>query len=474
MSSTKETPRPCPIAPERPSPELSTYPQSTGPHIGCGLGARHDRISPSARRPWPRRRTSGSTVRTLSAAIIALTVALTLGLTGCGKGGNNAGAQGQARAGQAGQNGRGQRPAEPAIPVAVESARVGPIASYYTATATLTAEKEAEILARVTGVIQKLTCEEGDFVQTGDALLQIEDDEYRLRLRQAEANRANLQDRHNRLKGMFEQQLVSAEEYESATNEFKAAEAAEELARLELSYSTVRAPFSGRIVQRLVDPGQNVGVGTPLFVISDFDPLLAVVHVPSKEFKRLKPNQPVQLVLDSTRERLEGRIKLVSPVIDPASGTIKVTVEIPKPPAGTRPGDFAEVRIVTERREESLLVPKISVFTDRGDRVVYVASDSTAERRVVDVGFEDDVHSEILAGVTAGEGIVVKGQRSLKHGAAIKILAGDALTAPAAAKAATDDKAGRGADIEAEAAPAATDTTQADSTRTAQGQKAGL
>jgi membrane fusion protein (multidrug efflux system) len=216
--------------------------------------------------------------------------------------------------------------------------------------------------------------------------------------------------------------MVSAEEYENAKNELKSAEAAEEIARLNLSYTNVVAPFSGRVVSRLVDVGQNVSAGTSLFVISDFDPLLAVVQVPSKEFKRLQVDQRVELTLDSNKQRLHGRIKLVSPVIDPTSGTIKVTVEIHEYPAGTRPGDFAEVSIVTERRADTVLVPKIAVFTDRGEHVVFVAADSTAERRVVSPGFEDDANTEILQGMTAGEKVVVKGQRSLKHGAAVKVL----------------------------------------------------
>jgi membrane fusion protein, multidrug efflux system len=159
-----------------------------------------------------------------------------------------------------------------------------------------------------------------------------------------------------------------------------------------------------------------------LFVLSDFDPLLARVHVPSKEFKKLKPDQPVELVLESNRQKLSGRIKLVSPVIDPTSGTIKVTIEITDYPAGVRPGEFAEVHIVTERRLGSTLVPKIALVTDRGEQVLYVAADSTAERRTVEVGFEDDNFAEILSGVSPDESIVVRGQRSLKHGSVIKIL----------------------------------------------------
>jgi membrane fusion protein (multidrug efflux system) len=121
----------------------------------------------------------------------------------------------------------------------------------------------------------------------------------------------------------------------------------------------------------------------------------------------------------------------VSPVIDPTSGTIKITVEIPEYPTDTRPGDFAEVSIVTEKRAGTTLVPKIAVFTDRGDQIVYVAADSTAERRVVELGFEDDENAEITSGVSEGEDIVVKGQRSLKHGAPIKILEADTASAGA-------------------------------------------
>jgi membrane fusion protein (multidrug efflux system) len=184
----------------------------------------------------------------------------------------------------------------------------------------------------------------------------------------------------------------------------------------------VTAPFSGRLTRRLVDVGQTVSVGTPLFAIADFEPMLARVHVPAKEFRKLQTDQPVELRLDTGDTRLQGRIKLISPVIDPQSGTIKVTVEIPDPPAHVRPGDFAQVSIVTERHDAALLVPRIAVFSEKGEDVIFVAADSTAERRVVTLGFSDNDHAEITSGLAAGERVVVKGQRSLKHGSPIKIL----------------------------------------------------
>ncbi len=363
--------------------------------------------------------------RTLLAAVtVSLTVGLLL-MAGCG--GDGGGDQAQAHGGAGGKGkggGRGEgRAQQPPVPVAVQPVEIGSIASYYTATATLAAEKEAEVLARVAGVVDALFCEEGDIVRKGDELLRIDNDEYRYRLQQAEADRANLESRYERVQKMIEQKLVSAEEFEGVKSDLESARAAEGLARLSLSYTRVVAPFTGRVVTRHIDVGQNINPGTALFVLSDFNPLLARIHVPAREFNKLNVEQPVDLMLESSGARLAGRIKLISPVIDPSTGTIKVTVEITDYPAGTRPGDFAKVSIVTERRLGSTLVPKIAIVTDRGERVVYVAAaDSTAERRVVEVGFEDDENAEIISGVNEGQSVVVRGQRSLKHGQSIKIL----------------------------------------------------
>lgn len=330
----------------------------------------------------------------------------------------------ESTAGGRSESGPGQRPEQPPVPVAVQIVTSGSIASTYRANATLEADAEAEILARVPGVVQTIAVEEGDRVKQGHALLQIEADEYRFRLQQAEAATNNFQARFERLQDMVERGLVSAEEFDTAEADFKSAEADEGLARIELGYTTVRAPMDGIIVERLVDPGQPISANVPVFRIADFEPLLARVHVPSKEFRRLTTEQPVTVRLDSDGTVLHGRIQLVSPVIDPASGTIKVTVEIPEYPAGVRPGDFAEVRIVTERREGRTLVPRVALVSDKGEDVVFVEREGRAERRAVEIGLSDDLHAEIVSGVEPGEYVVVKGQRSLQHGQPVRVLEG--------------------------------------------------
>jgi membrane fusion protein (multidrug efflux system) len=383
-----------------------------------------------------------STPRVSSAWGVLLFAAIILALisfiAGCsGKSSDEAaqhqgGPGGNAGHGPMGQGGPGAM--QQAIPVAVAPAVTGPIASYYNATASLEAEKEARILARAAGVVGSLTAEEGDHVAEGEVLLTIANQEYRYRLQQAEAATMNLKARFQRFEAMMAEQLTTEEEFQAARSDLATAEAEEGMARLNLSYTTVRAPFSGKVTARLVDLGQNISVGTEVMVMADFDPLLARVHVPSREFNKLQQDQLVDLVLDSSGERLKGRIKLISPVIDPGSGTIKVTVEVPEYPAGTRPGDFAQVRIVTELRPGALLVPRTAVITDKGETIVFVAvagqpsdkgpAGTRAERRIVTVGFTDDDFTQIVSGLEPGENVVVKGQRSLKHGSPMRILEG--------------------------------------------------
>ena len=333
---------------------------------------------------------------------------------GCGNGGGTP-ARGEGP-------GPGERQGAPPVAVAVAPPERGEIASYYTANASLDPNKEAEVVARVSGVVLELAAEEGDLVQKGDLLLRIEESEYRHRLSQTEAEASKVKARFDRLTKMVEGDLISAEEFEETRSDLMSAEAAKELAALELSYARVRSPFRGRVVRRYVDPGQMVSEGTALFQVADVSVLLSRVHVPAKEFRNIRTDQTVELRVDSSDEVLQGEITLVSPIIDPATGTIKVTVEVTDYPGSIRPGDFAEVRIVTDRHENTLLVPKTAVISEKGEDVVYLAVEGVAERRVVQAGFRNEEFAEIISGLAGGESVVVQGQRSLREGQPVKIL----------------------------------------------------
>ncbi len=350
---------------------------------------------------------------------IGLALGWVIAAAGCEKEGTaHGGPPGQ---GHEGPGGDGQRKL-PTLPVAVESAVRGTIASYYSATATLDPNKEADVVARVSGTVLELLAEEGDHVRHDQVLLRVDDEEYAYRLKQAEAAEEKQQSRFQRAKEMHSRELVSGEAFDDTRTDLLSAEASRELAALELSHTEIRAPFDGRVTTRAVDPGEMVSSGTVLFTVADLSRLLARVHVPARAFRRIQTDQTVELIVDSSQDTLRGKITLISPIVDPASGTIKITVEVRDYPPTTRPGDFAQVRIVTEQHANTVLVPRNAVVSEKGEQVVYVVADSTAQRRLVAVGFQDKERAEITSGVESGERVVVQGQRSLRDGQPIKIM----------------------------------------------------
>lgn len=320
-----------------------------------------------------------------------------------------------------------------AVPIAVAHVEVGQAQNRYVTTTTLEAESRADLRSRTTGTVEELLVEEGQLVKEGQILLVLEDDDLKLREASAQIELDRVQMEYARLKRMHDAGVLAPQEYETIQIDLKKAKADLEAARLQLSYTRVRAPFSGQVVRRMVDLGAHVTGGDLLFVMMDVDPLLARVFIPANRLGGVAAGQKVDMTVDSTAEMLHGTISLVSPIVDPETGTVKVTAELDNAPDRVRPGDFAEVRVVTDSRENALLVPSIAVFEEQGKKILYVAADGTASRRVVEVGFIDEGYTEILGGIQAQDLIVVKGQRNLRDEVPVEILEGPPEQAAAAA-----------------------------------------
>lgn len=315
-----------------------------------------------------------------------------------------------------------EEPETPAIPVEVAQVRQGSVTAFYSTTATLEAESEARVVPRLGGTIVELFVEEGDRVTAGQPLARIDDDRYRLSLAQAEANVSRLEQDFRRSQEMQARNLISAEAFERAKFEYEAQRAQFDIAKLELSHTTITAPIDGIVSERMIKVGNTVNTAEPAFIVTAMDTLLATLHVPERELSRLAVNQPAHIAVDALAgRRFEGHIQRISPVVDPTTGTFRATVEVTSDGA-LKPGMFGRVNIVYDVRDNTLLVPVEAVLAEDARTTLFVVVDGEAQRRDVEVGYRNNGSVEIRNGVTEGESVVVTGQASLRDKTKVAVI----------------------------------------------------
>lgn len=309
------------------------------------------------------------------------------------------------------------------IPVRTTAVETGRVAAYISATANLVPENEITILAEWEGRLDELNVGEGDRFAAGQVLATVARDDGEIAFKKAQVRASTSRMAFERAEKLRAEELISSEQFDKVAldHEISGQELAEAEWRLEKTL--VRAPWGGVVTQRTVQPGQHVRPGDQLFTVADFDPLVARIYLPEKDVLSLAEGRQVRLSLKADPSVVfGGRIRQISPVVDTATGTVKVTVEATAVPQAVRPGAFVTVDVVREAKPAALLLPREAVVRELQKAYVFVASEGVAERRAVTLGLEEDGKVEITSGVAAGEAVIVAGQGGLKDGATVTVL----------------------------------------------------
>src|SRR5690606_723478 len=194
----------------------------------------------------------------------------------------------------------------------------------------------------------------------------------RYEMQQAEANLRKLERDYARNVDLRERGIISQGDFEKILYEMEALKASFDLARLELSYTEIRAPIDGVVAQRFIKVGTTLPVNAPTFHITSLDPLIAYLHVPEREYRNLEAGQAATVRVDALRNvAFEGIVARISPVIDPATGTFKVTVEIEDPTGRLRPGMFGRIDIVYDSHVNALQIPRSAIVEEAGQSIVF-------------------------------------------------------------------------------------------------------
>jgi RND family efflux transporter MFP subunit len=350
-----------------------------------------------------------------------------------------------------GSRNRYQPPPPP--PVTVSRPLRLPISEYLETTGSVAASKSVDLVARVEGYLRSVNFQDGSVVKAGELLFVIEPEPYQAKLASQEAQLLEAQSEYERQLRLIKENATSQANVDKWRSQRDEAQANVALARINLGYTRITAPFTGRVGRHQVDPGNLVGSSgsaTKLATIEQIDPAYVYFSVNERDVLHVRaaaqahgqpinnaPRVPVQLGLQTEAGYPhEGVLDFANTGLDTGSGTLQLRAVVPNPERIFLPGLFARIRIARDQPTAHLVVPDRVVGNDQvGSYLMVVAADHKVEQRRVQIGAVSDGLRAILAGIEPDTQVVIDGLQNAVPGNLVSPVE-RALVAPATAAAA--------------------------------------
>ncbi|GAB4338894.1 MAG: efflux RND transporter periplasmic adaptor subunit [Candidatus Abyssubacteria bacterium] len=313
--------------------------------------------------------------------------------------------------------GREEVPAKSAAGLKTLEVTISTVPIEIEAVGTVTARESAEISSRIMAAVSKVAADAGDTVKKGQTLFTLDSRDAEARLTQAREQlaaakaaleRAELE--AARIANLYEKEAATKREHEQAQAALKmahasvdAAEASVREAEANLSYTVLRSPVNGRVVDRLADPGDMAVPGTPLMTIYDPATLRLEVSVPEQLRPKVRVGDTVKTSINPLGLDFDGEILEIIPASDAASRTFTMRVSIP-PADAVHPGMYGHISLQTGTTETILIPPETLIRVGQLEMVT-VVENATARTRAVKTGKTYPAGVEVLAGLSAGEHI---------------------------------------------------------------------
>jgi len=303
-------------------------------------------------------------------------------------------------------------------------------------------DQQANIFTKVNGNIEKILVDIGSRVAKNQTLAIIDTTIYaqnakqaKASLMQAEANFQNAKLTFDRNKKLLEQKMISQQDLDNSKAALdvsiaqkQAAEASYNNASTQLSYCKITAPFAGVITKRMYDQGSYVSSSSGsqssiLFTLAKTDKLKLSVNMPERSVPNLSSVREISIKADAAPDKYySGKITKTSQAIDLNTRTMAVEVAITNPDSKLKPGMFATVIFINERKENADMLPAQVVLNDEGGNFVYTLNnDTTVSKKYITTGIKMDNNIEITSGLTDSDKIVIVGQTLVKDKMKVKL-----------------------------------------------------
>ncbi|OYW66071.1 MAG: hypothetical protein B7Y26_08670 [Hydrogenophilales bacterium 16-64-46] len=312
---------------------------------------------------------------------------------------------------------QGQAGGPPFIPVNMMKVAATPVSNSVNAVGALIAEDTVTLRPEIDGRIASLSFREGQPVRKGAVLVRLDSAEQRARVAAAEADLKLAESRFKRSEELVAQNFISKQALDEARANLDILRARLRQEQVALDKTVLRAPFDGVAGLRQVSPGAYVAKGSDIVRVDALSTLKLEVPVPETYLPLIKINQPIALTVDALPgQRFSGKVHAIDPTVDTVSRNVRVRARIANPRGVLKPGMFARVTADLGGRQRTILLPE-QVLVPRADgNYVFLAVNGKAELRKVMLGKREPGRVEILAGVAAGDTVVLDGQIKLRPG----------------------------------------------------------
>ena len=323
-------------------------------------------------------------------------------------------------------------PAPSPVTFTLARATRGSIGRTVTIPATVRPRDQAVLYAKVSGYLKNIRVDKGDQVRAGDLVAEIEAPELQADLVRQKAEVAVADVSYRRIRDAHDKapDLVMPQTLDDAKGRFDMAKAGLDRTATLLAYTKIRAPFSGIVAKRSVDPGAFIAAATAgsvapnaaLLTLIDIRSVRIEIPVPEPEVPRVRVGLPVLVTADElSGTGFEGKITRFAYALDEASKTMLAEAEIPNPGMVLRPGMYVRARIDIDSRPDALLVPVGAIVPGRGQDWVFTVVDGKAKRVTVKIGFRDNTNVEIVDGLASDQAVIVAGANPPTDGQAVRV-----------------------------------------------------
>jgi len=301
----------------------------------------------------------------------------------------------------------------------------------------LVPNREVTLSAEVGGVVESYNADIGDRVKNGQILVRIDQTDYRLALKEAEANLEVSQARLDAMEKSFERSknlltrnVISQNAFEQSEADFKASRASVahgkvlvEIAKERLDKTRVSAPFSGLIASRMVEKGQTVGAGKPVMTLVDLGTMRVRVYLTERDYVHLDWEDPVSVIIGASPESIfKGRIDRIGIKADERTNTFEVEILVENSNLFLKAGMTAKVQLTTAVIHKAIMIPQSAILYRKDRKEVFVVDpDQKAHVREVETGRSEGALIHILKGLITGDKLVITGGQYLKPGNSIMI-----------------------------------------------------